>query len=423
MSDTTKKVLLSVFIIILVAGIAFGIYWAVKNYDKVEQGLSGNNLYTAEDLENAKKEGYEEGISSLKTLESQIEDLKSKLENKINEVNNLNSQIADLNNEIERLENEKVNSNNEINNLNTQINDLNNEIANLNTQIDSLNTQIDSLNAQIEEYVVLLDAYSEYVNRTYVITFYNKDESVLKSVVVDKNITFDTSLLPTAPDLEGFVFDGWSSSANSSDIISFDNLVVNSNMKFYAVYKEIFNINLVYNDSNTTTHSVLENDLFTLPVEVNSHNGYLFKGWVLVEDSNFIVNSENSMLYSNNQVSVNSNMTFVAVYGLPSGVYETYRNSLIIGMNVSDIYFSAFDISDKSSFINLYYGEDFVYSGNYSLTYNSENKFGVDYYAVYFVSGTADIRFKNGQFILDMTPTVPGDSGYWGEYIFTKISN
>ena len=103
MSDTTKKVLLSVFIVILVAGIAFGIYWAVKNYDKVEQGLSGNNLYTAEDLENAKKEGYEEGISSLKTLESQIEDLKSKLENKTNEVNNLNSQIADLNNEIDNI--------------------------------------------------------------------------------------------------------------------------------------------------------------------------------------------------------------------------------------------------------------------------------------------------------------------------------
>ena len=401
MSDTTKKVLLSVFIVILVAGIAFGIYWAVKNYDKVEQGLSGNNLYTAEDLENAKKEGYEEGISSLKTLESQIEDLKSKLENKINEVNNLNSQIADLNNEIERLENEKVNSNNEINNLNTQINDLNNEIANLNTQIDSLNTQI-------EEYVILLDAYSEYVNRTYVITFYSKDESVLKSVVVDKNTTFDTSLLPTAPDLEGFVFDGWSSSANSSDIVSFDNLVVNSNMKFYAVYYRNYEVVMKSDGVDISTQLVREGESVALPTEMDSLGSFIFKGWVLAENDNVNYHSNNSTIYSSNEINVNSNMTFVAVYGLESGNYQYLNESEVEAeITVGEFYFSDFSALESLdskyllnqvtfNYMNPFSNESQYVHENFKFTFSADSLTQTEtYFKGEFVNGIP-MNSKNG---------------------------
>ena len=115
-------------------------------------------------------------------------------------------------------------------------------------------------------------------------------------------------------------------------------------MKFYAVYEECFNVKLVYDEMNSSSYSVIKNDLFTLPVEVDSYNGYLFKGWVLVEDNNLSVSSDNSSLYINNELNITKNLTFVAVYGLPGGVYADYFNTgdVFMKVEVEEVYFSVF---------------------------------------------------------------------------------
>lgn len=234
MSDTTKKVLLSVFIIILVAGIAFGIYWAVKNYDKVEQGLSGNNLYTVEDLENAKKEGYEEGISSLKTLESQIEDLKSKIESNAleykNEIAIKQSRIDELNNEIDKLEQDKITLESKLNHSNANNEEYLEQINNLNEQINNLNDTISTLNSEILRLRELLNEYEiDYENQVF--ATYLVEGKIWKTQLYSIGDVLSFNEVPTKSYCE---FVGWT--IDGENVIDLSSTIINSDLVLNAKF-------------------------------------------------------------------------------------------------------------------------------------------------------------------------------------------
>lgn len=331
MSETAKKAIVISIIIVLLAGVAFLIYWGVTNYEKVKQGINGTGLYTAADLEKAKMEGYQEGANSLQELEKQIQNFKSQLDTKTKAINGLTDKVNAL--QAEKKELLKNKSENE-----QTIIDKNLEITSLSEQIKNLNITISELKAKVEEYSILLEAYSEYVNKTYVLTFYNQDGSVLKGVVVDKQTMLKEVELPTAPIVEGYVFKGWSLRAEDKILEDFNSKTeIVKNTKYYAVYNKVYNITLVSNSEIYQQNQVEEMNELKLPTTLPNLGDFIFKGWV--ESKNYSVNSDNSILKNSDYVA-DSDKTFIAVYGLENGTYQC--GDLFI--EVKNFYFS-----DKAS--------------------------------------------------------------------------
>ncbi len=62
--STTKKVLIAIFSIIIIAAFAFLITWGIINFNKVKDGLSGTGLYTKDDVDKAYNDGYDTALKN-----------------------------------------------------------------------------------------------------------------------------------------------------------------------------------------------------------------------------------------------------------------------------------------------------------------------------------------------------------------------
>lgn len=217
---STKKVLTIIFSILIVGAFAFVLTWGILNWSKVKEGMSGNGLYTQDDVQNAYEDGYNTALTdkeeydkliisyrdtittqndlisqytseatalnnSIKDYQGQINTLneqKTALETQIETLNTiktsneitmseLNGQIATLSNEVLNLQANKTEKENQINSLNSQIatlQTLNNQLQETNElnsrTINGLNSQIVSLNNQISELTLQMQNNSTTVN-------------------------------------------------------------------------------------------------------------------------------------------------------------------------------------------------------------------------------------------------------------------
>ncbi len=218
--STTRKVLTIIFSILIIGAFAFVLTWGIINWSKVKDGMSGNGLYTQDDVQNAYEDGYSTALSdkeeyeklinsykdtittqndlisqytseatalnnSIKDYQGQVATLneqKAALETQIETLNTikssneatiseLNGQIASLSNEILVLQANKDENANQITALNSQIANLQalntqlQETNELNTRtINGLNSQIVSLNNQISELTLQMQNNSSTVN-------------------------------------------------------------------------------------------------------------------------------------------------------------------------------------------------------------------------------------------------------------------
>lgn len=230
MSDTAKKWLISIGIIILALAIGFLIYWGVSNYEKVKEGFKGTGLYTAADLEKAKMEGYQEGANSLQELEKQIQNFKSQLDTKTKTINELTDKVNALQAEKKELQNTIANKDNEIGNRDELLIEKDQQITSLNEQIISLNNEIIRLNK-------LLEAYKNYEGQTYTATFY-VDDTAVDVKVVDGGTILSQNLIPTKTGNYKYNFKGWS--FDKETIIDLTSYTVNENLNLYAVFDKSY---------------------------------------------------------------------------------------------------------------------------------------------------------------------------------------
>lgn len=166
----TRKILGLIFSIIFVVAFAFVLSWGIINFNKVKEGLSGTELYTKEDVDNAYQDGYNTALSdkssydeliseyrdTITTQTDQISQLNSNVSNLTNnnkdyanQITKIESQQKDLQEQVNNLTNIKTTNQETINSLNIQIKDLENQLVILQNSNDNKSKEIVSLKNQI----------------------------------------------------------------------------------------------------------------------------------------------------------------------------------------------------------------------------------------------------------------------------------
>ena len=62
----TKKILGIIFSILFLGAFAFVLAWGITNFNKVQDAMSGTQIYDAEDLNNAYNDGYNTALENKK---------------------------------------------------------------------------------------------------------------------------------------------------------------------------------------------------------------------------------------------------------------------------------------------------------------------------------------------------------------------
>ena len=101
-----KKFLGIIISIVLIAGVGFGIFWSIQNYDKVEQGMSGTGLYVQSDLDKAYEDGYTKALSDKKDYELLIVEYKDKIAVLTDTVTKMSKTISTLETQLHETEND-----------------------------------------------------------------------------------------------------------------------------------------------------------------------------------------------------------------------------------------------------------------------------------------------------------------------------
>lgn len=171
--NTLSKVLVSIIGVLVIGfvGILLYIYWPA-----ITGTINGNKYYTAEELQEAYDEGYNDGNASGKESNEQLEYYKTLVDEYYIEVDTLNGEIDSLNlnltkqqEQMKVLQEEREELSKQVANLTTikenndkTIKELNNQIDLLKSQIEKLSTsetdkleEIERLNEQVENLEIL----------------------------------------------------------------------------------------------------------------------------------------------------------------------------------------------------------------------------------------------------------------------------
>ena len=281
-----KKFVGYLMIILLFAGSVCGVVFGVKLLQANQQI---DDLYTQEEVQEQYKE-YINQISEKSII-----------------IGQLNSKIEELNLKIEALSEDKEN------NL-SQIEELQSEISTLEAQISEFESQILLLQNEITRLEGLLESYEELAQGTYEVDFYI-GENLFVTKAVKVNSTIAESVIP--PESNEYRFDGWS--LDKSSVIDVNTYQITSDTVFYALLTPKYKVEFMNDGSIYETQYVAENDNPT-SISNPTKDYYQFIGWLLNDE---IVNPI--------EISVTTNLTFVASYSETYEWVEVPRNSEAVG--------------------------------------------------------------------------------------------
>ena len=108
----TKKVLSIVFSILFLGAFAFVISWGIINFKKVEEAMSGTQIYDSEDIDKAYQDGYDTALENKAEYDALIDSYRDN-------ITSLNDVISQLNREKSDLQIANRDCLNQVNNLTT----------------------------------------------------------------------------------------------------------------------------------------------------------------------------------------------------------------------------------------------------------------------------------------------------------------
>ena len=102
----TKKILGIIFSLVFVCAFAFVLTWAIINFNKVKEGMSGTQIYTNEDLDKAYNDGYNTALENKDEYDALINSYRDNITTLNDSISQLNSDKANLENSIKDYQNQ-----------------------------------------------------------------------------------------------------------------------------------------------------------------------------------------------------------------------------------------------------------------------------------------------------------------------------
>lgn len=457
-----KKIILIVLGIVFATTIGFGIYWTVSNWDAIKQAMDGTHLYTKEDVDNARQEGIEIGITSKDEYSKLIDQYKDTIagqNSQISELNNevialtetknqneatiktltsqkeenltliatLNAKVKDLNTQIEELKANSGDNEDEIKDLENQISDLEAQIVELETSnaslvssADALATENENLNNQIK------DAQAEILaNQTTIselntriseleqsIKYYEEYIAGLESdTLVVATFIFDGSVyemqtlvkgacaLDVAPENTDYVtFNYWMVDGVEVDETTYE---LNQNTTFTANVTYKYDVTFKANNQVHNSQIITENGYAIVPTNPKL-TGYEFDGWSL--DGINVVDVSTNPITANTTYTAVFTKLFTAVFKYEDNVVDTQSiryGECAEGVTVEDTEYKTFN--GWMIYNNIVDVESYKIYENVEFTASITYSYDV----VFMVDGEefgSEIVTKNGYATMDSEP-------------------
>ena len=290
---------------------------------------------------NIKNEQITSLNNQINVLQQNVRQLQTTNQINSETITRLNNQIADLSNQVVELTLFVQNSSSIVNNLNSRINELEKSVAYYESYIAQLengeqvvatfefdgsvyNIQIVNKGSKLSvttptstDYKIFngwtvngsaidLSTYTIDNNTKFVadITYkfdvkFKVEDEVIDSQLIEKD---SYAIPPTDPTKESCEFIGWS--INGIDVVSnIDTIGVTQNTTYVALFKKIYNVTFMVDDTVYNSQSVKENGYASVPTNPTK-TGYIFKGWSV---------NENDIIYVGNY-KILQNETFIALF-------------------------------------------------------------------------------------------------------------
>ncbi len=350
--STTKKVLIAIFSILIIAAFAFLITWGIINFNKVKEGMSGAGLYTKDDVDKAYDDGYNTALKNKTEYEDLINSYKDTITMQTDAVAKLNSEKSALDKSLKDCQEQAANLTEQRDALQSQIDLLNGEIedkdgyigdltaekqalieqhtetvARLNAQITTLNGQIEDLNTQIQ---INISSVSQLNNRIaelqrtiafyegFVGQFETDDQALVTfefagSVYEVKTVNKGDKVTVTNPEsTEYLIFNGWTLDGAPLDLTTY---TVTKNVRIVAdvTYKFVVNFTV---DGKTKSTQIVEKGNYAETPTSPRKSGYTFKYWTL----------DGATEAHLNQIPIMANTTFIAKFAQLHKVDFLYEN-------------------------------------------------------------------------------------------------
>ncbi len=246
-----KKWITAIVCIIIITAFGLLVYF---NIDAIK---SNSTLYTKEQMDEAYKTGYNDGLKNEQDY--------------IYQINEFSTKIKELESTIDKL---------------TQYVSENEELK---TTIKNLQLQIEQLKATIKYYEELIK--NEEDKNIVFVNFYVNEE-IVKSVAVKIGGIVPSTEIPEIEETEYLIFNGWEYNGEFVDLNTFtiDNSIdLECNLTYF--YLVTFNVN----EEIIDTQKIEEGKFARVP-DSPQKDGYVFKGWSLnnsiVDVASFLINND-----------------------------------------------------------------------------------------------------------------------------------
>lgn len=237
------QIFLWLFVVVLLVGLAFGIYWVAKNIDTIKSGIDGTQIYTQEQYDANYDRGVLDGAVIKIEQDTLIINLKKQVDNLNAIQSNLKTDLATKNARISVLESSNTDLSAEKSNLLSEVTRLNALITNLQADINFYIAKIEELKTENEVFVqfVLDDAGSD--------VYYTK--------VLSKGETIAADSVTRPSDTEYKTFVGWS--LDKVNVVTLDDSVITADTVFYAVWEtHAFDVQFANYDATVLATEIVE---------------------------------------------------------------------------------------------------------------------------------------------------------------------
>lgn len=308
-----KKIATIICSIIFVLLLGFGVTWSVINFNKVQDAMSGSELFTKQELEEYGNNMYKQGLEDKQSYLDLINEYRDTITSLNDEVSKLeydiqvkDEKIASKNTEITLLNNQltaKLNELSELQNSNSvnleTISELEIEVEYLTSKLEILNKEVIILTKQKNDYLESINYYKNFIStletETSAVATFEYDGQVVHMEVLTKG-SYASFTPPT--DTDYLIFNYWMVGTTIVDDLS--TYPINTNTTFVANLDKSYDVKYYVEEVEYTSKIVLEGDYLPV-VSAPSKSGYTFLGWSLdgdtLIDEDYIVES-NVNLYA-----------------------------------------------------------------------------------------------------------------------------